>query len=70
MDFHSQRPDHPLGEDRKQTVSFSGLTPFKYVTVIPSQSTKLEAKILELAEEFGLSPAHLNIDLGSLGRPR
>src|SRR5437870_9414363 len=21
MDFHSQRPDHPLGEDRKQTVS-------------------------------------------------
>ena len=31
---------------------------------------KLEAKIHQLAEEFGLSPADLNIDLGPLGRLR
>jgi hypothetical protein len=31
---------------------------------------KLEAKINQLAEEFGLSPADLNIDLGPLGRLR
>jgi hypothetical protein len=31
---------------------------------------KLEAKIQELAEEFGLSPADLNMDLGPLGRLR
>jgi hypothetical protein len=31
---------------------------------------KLEAKIHELAEQFGLSPADLNIDLGPLGRLR
>lgn len=31
---------------------------------------KLEAKIQELAEKFGLSPADLNIDLGPLGRLR
>ena len=31
---------------------------------------KLEAKIKELAEQFGLSPADLNIDLGPLGRLR
>ena len=31
---------------------------------------KLEAKIQELAEQFGLSPADLNIDLGPLGRLR
>ena len=31
---------------------------------------KLEAKIRELAEQFGLSPADLNIDLGPLGRIR
>jgi hypothetical protein len=31
---------------------------------------KLEAKIHELAEEFGLSPADLNMDLGPLGRLR
>ena len=31
---------------------------------------KLEAKIRELAEQFGLSPADLNIDLGPLGRLR
>ncbi len=31
---------------------------------------KLEAKIRQLAEEFGLSPADLNIDLGPLGRLR
>jgi hypothetical protein len=29
---------------------------------------KLEAKICELAEDFGLTPADLNIDLGPLGR--
>jgi hypothetical protein len=29
---------------------------------------KLEAKIQELAAQFGLSPADLNIDLGPLGR--
>lgn len=31
---------------------------------------KLEAKIHQLAEQFGLSPADLNIDLGPLGRLR
>jgi hypothetical protein len=31
---------------------------------------KLETKIEELAEQFGLSPADLNIDLGPLGRLR
>ena len=31
---------------------------------------KLEAKIEELAEQFGLSPADLNIDLGPLSRLR
>jgi Gas vesicle protein K len=31
---------------------------------------KLEAKIQELADQFGLSPADLNIDLGPLGRLR
>ena len=31
---------------------------------------KLEAKIRELAEQFGLSPGDLNIDLGPLGRLR
>jgi hypothetical protein len=31
---------------------------------------KLESKIHELAEQFGLSPADLNIDLGPLGRLR
>lgn len=31
---------------------------------------KLEAKIREMAEQFGLSPADLNIDLGPLGRLR
>lgn len=31
---------------------------------------KLEAKIQELAEKFGLSPEDLNIDLGPLGRLR
>src|ERR1700730_1879137 len=31
---------------------------------------KLEAKIHELTEQFGLSPADLNIDLGPLGRLR
>lgn len=31
---------------------------------------KLEGKIHELAEQFGLSPADLNIDLGPLGRLR
>jgi gas vesicle protein GvpK len=31
---------------------------------------KLEAKIQELAEQFGISPADLNIDLGPLGRLR
>jgi Gas vesicle protein K len=31
---------------------------------------KLEAKIHELAEQFGLSPADLNIELGPLGRLR
>jgi hypothetical protein len=31
---------------------------------------KLEAKIHQLSEEFGLSPADLNIDLGPLGRLR
>ena len=31
---------------------------------------KLEAKIHQLAEEFGLSPADLNIDLGPLGHLR
>jgi hypothetical protein len=31
---------------------------------------KLEAKIRELSEQFGLSPADLNIDLGPLGRLR
>ena len=31
---------------------------------------KLEAKIRELAEQFGLSPEDLNIDLGPLGRLR
>jgi len=29
---------------------------------------KLEAKIHELAEHFGLSPADLNLDLGPLGK--
>lgn len=31
---------------------------------------KLEAKIHELAKQFGLSPADLNMDLGPLGRLR
>lgn len=31
---------------------------------------KLEAKIQELAEQFGLSPGDLNIELGPLGRLR
>ena len=31
---------------------------------------KLETKIRELSEQFGLSPADLNIDLGPLGRLR
>jgi hypothetical protein len=31
---------------------------------------KLEAKIHQLSEQFGLSPADLNIDLGPLGRLR
>lgn len=31
---------------------------------------KLETKIQELAEQFGLSPGDLNIDLGPLGRLR
>jgi len=31
---------------------------------------KLEAKTRELSEQFGLSPADLNIDLGPLGRLR
>lgn len=31
---------------------------------------KLESKIHELTEQFGLSPADLNIDLGPLGRLR
>ena len=31
---------------------------------------KLEAKIRDMAEQFGLSPADLNIDLGPLGRLR
>jgi hypothetical protein len=31
---------------------------------------KLEAKVRELAEQFGLSPADLNIDLGPLGKLR
>jgi hypothetical protein len=31
---------------------------------------KLEIKVQELAEQFGLSPADLNIDLGPLGRLR
>ena len=31
---------------------------------------KLEAKIQELADQFGLKPADLNIDLGPLGRLR
>jgi len=31
---------------------------------------KLEAKIHEMAEQFGLSPADLNIDMGPLGRLR
>lgn len=31
---------------------------------------KLESKIRELADQFGLSPADLNIDLGPLGRLR
>lgn len=31
---------------------------------------KLEAKIQELAEQFGLSPGDLNINLGPLGRLR
>jgi hypothetical protein len=31
---------------------------------------KLEAKIRELSEQFGLSPEDLNIDLGPLGRLR
>ena len=31
---------------------------------------KLEAKIRELSDQFGLSPADLNIDLGPLGRLR
>jgi len=31
---------------------------------------KLEAKVQELAEQFGLSHADLNIDLGPLGRLR
>jgi Gas vesicle protein K len=31
---------------------------------------RLEAKIRELADQFGLSPADLNIDLGPLGRLR
>ena len=31
---------------------------------------KLETKVQELAEQFGLSPADLNIDLGPLGRLR
>jgi hypothetical protein len=31
---------------------------------------KLEARIQELAEQFGLSPADLNINLGPLGRLR
>jgi len=29
VDLHSQRSDNSLGEDRKQTVSFRSLTPFK-----------------------------------------
>jgi hypothetical protein len=29
---------------------------------------KLESKITELAEHFGLTPAELNLDLGPLGR--
>jgi hypothetical protein len=29
---------------------------------------KLEAKICELSEQFGLTPADLNLDLGPLGR--
>jgi hypothetical protein len=28
---------------------------------------KLEAKVRELADQFGLTPADLNIDLGPLG---
>jgi hypothetical protein len=28
---------------------------------------KLEAKICELSEQFGLTPADLDLDLGSLG---
>lgn len=31
---------------------------------------KLESKIQELADRFGLSPGDLNIDLGALGRLR
>jgi hypothetical protein len=31
---------------------------------------KLETKIQELAQQFGLSPADLNIDLGPIGRLR
>jgi hypothetical protein len=31
---------------------------------------KLEAKIRDMAQQFGLSPADLNIDLGPLGRLR
>lgn len=31
---------------------------------------RLEAKVQELAEQFGLIPADLNIDLGPLGRLR
>jgi hypothetical protein len=31
---------------------------------------KLEAKIHQLSEQFGLTPADLNIDLGPLGRLR
>ena len=31
---------------------------------------KLEGKIQELADQFGISPADLNIDLGPLGRLR
>src|SRR5579883_2684071 len=31
---------------------------------------KLEGKVRELAEQFGLSPEELNIDLGPLGRLR
>jgi hypothetical protein len=29
VDLYSQRPDNSLGEDRKQTVSFSRLMPFQ-----------------------------------------